>query len=182
MELTVLERTVPTALVLVFLLVTQLFSAGQGTNSEEALLTASVAPDRRDYALDDDISLSVRLTNVSKSKVTVFGRILWGYAGGMVLHVYDASNKEVPAKTLDDDMLVPSRLRDRNSFLVLNPGQYLGTTRNDRLRDLVQRPAKYWVQVEYLSPVPAEFGQGPSFYSRGNGPIWSDRAEVLISK
>jgi hypothetical protein len=98
-----------------------------------------------------------------------------------VLRVTDTSNKEVPAKALDDDMVVPSTLEDRNSFVVLSPGHYLGRTRVEHLSELVDKPGTYFIQVEYISPVPRDFGQGPDFWSRAKPPVWSNKIEVHVS-
>jgi hypothetical protein len=180
--LVLLSRMMSATLVFAFFLAAPGSSIAQSLKSEEPMLTATLASDKKEYSLADNIHLDVRITNASRSELTVFGQLLWGQAGGLVLHVYDASNKEVPAKMLDDDMVVPSTLADRNSFVVLSRNHYLGTTRIEHLPDLVQKPGKYFIQVEYLSPVPTEFGQGPNFWSREKPPVWSNKIEVQVSK
>ena len=151
-------------------------------NRKEPTLTATVASDKTKYSLTDDIHLDVRLTNTGRSELTIFGQLLWGYAGGLVLHVYDESNKEVPAKMLDDDMVIPTTLENPRSFIVLSPNHYFGTTRTDHLADLVHRPGTYFIQTEYISPVPSEFGQGPNFWSREKPIVWSNRIEVRVTQ
>lgn len=156
--------------------------AAQQAKSEEPMITVTLNSDKQEYSLGEDIHFDVRIANAGRSEVTVFGQLLWGYAGGLVLHVYDTSNKEIPAKSLDDDMVVPSTLEDCHSFAVLNRNHYLGTTRADHLADLIERPGKYFIQVQYLSPVPKEFGQGPNFWSREKGVVWSNKIQVEVSK
>ena len=145
------------------------------------MLTATLTSDKTDYSLAADIRWDVRIVNAGRSKLTVFGKLLWGYAGGLVLHFYDTSGKEVPAKSLDDGMVVPSTLEDCHSFVVLNRDHYLGTTRVDHLIELVEKPGTYFIQVEYISPVPREFGQGPDFWSREKPPVWSNKIEVHVT-
>jgi hypothetical protein len=156
--------------------------AAQQTKSEGPMITVTLNSDKQEYTLGEDIRFDVRVANAGRSEVTVFGQLLWGYAGGLVLHVYDASNKEVPAKSLDDDMVVPSTLEDCHSFVVLNRNHYLGTTRADHLADLIEKPGRYFIQVQYLSPVPKEFGQGPNFWRREKGAEWSNKIQVEVSK
>ncbi len=176
-----LSRVRARMIVFGFFLVVAALSTAQSAKNEESMLTATLTSDRTDYSLADDIHLDVRVTNASKSPLTVFGELLWGHAGGLVLRVTDTSNKEVPAKALDDDMVVPSTLEDRNSFVVLSPGHYLGRTRVEHLSELVEKPGTYFIQFEYISPVPREFGQGPDFWSREKPPVWSNKIEVHVT-
>jgi hypothetical protein len=156
-------------------------SATQSAKNEEPMLTATLTSDKVGYTLADDIRLDVRVANAGRSQLTVLGELLWGHAGGLVLRVSDASNREIPAKALDDDVVVPSTLADRNSFVVLSPNHYLGTTRVERLSELVEKPGTYFIQVEYVSPVPREFGQGPDFWSREKPPVRSNRIQVHVT-
>lgn len=178
----ILSRPRAATLVFVCSLIVTNLSTAQSPKNEEPMLTATLASDRTNYSLADDIHLDVRVTNAGASKLTVFGELLWGYAGGLVLHVYDTSGKDVPAKSLDDAMVVPSTLEDCHSFVILNRDHYLGTTRVDHLSDLVEKPGTYFIQVEYISPVPREFGQGPDFWSREKQPVWSNKIEVQVSR
>jgi hypothetical protein len=162
----------------VFLSIVVLLPAAK---NEEPVLTATLTSDRTNYSLADDIHLDARLTNAGKSPLTVFGKLLWGYAGGLVLRVTDTSNKEVPAKVLDDGMVVPSTLEHSKSFVVLSPGHYLGRTRVERLSELVDKPGTYFIQVEYISPVPRDFGQGAAFWNREKPPVWSNKIEVHVT-
>jgi hypothetical protein len=155
--------------------------SGAQSSKKEPTLTATMASDKADYSLTEDIRLDVRVTNAGRSELTLFAQLLWGHAGGLVLHVYDASNKEVPAKVLDDEMVVPTTLADPHSFITLSRNHYLGTTRVEHVAELVKRPGKYFVQAEYLSPVPGEFGQGPNFWSREKPAVWSNRIEFQVT-
>jgi hypothetical protein len=155
-------------------------SKAQAKN-EEPMLIAALTSDRTDYSLADNIQLDVRITNAGRSELTVYSQLLWGHAGGLVLHVSDASNKEIPAKTLDDDMVVPATLADPKSFIVLSPNHYLGTTRVEHLTELVEKPGIYFIQVEYKSPVPRKFGQGPNLWSREKPPLLSNTIRVRVT-
>ena len=163
-----------------FLSVVALSTVRSATN-QEPTLTTTLTSDGTDYSLAGDIRLDVRVTNAGKAPLAVFGELLWGHAGGLILHMTDTSNKEVPAKALDDDMVVPATLEDPNSFVVLSPRHYLGTTRIEQINKLVDKPGTYFIQVEYISPVPREFGQGPDFWSREKPPIWSNKVEVHLT-
>jgi hypothetical protein len=154
--------------------------SAQSTKEGQQVLTVTLAADRARYSLRDHINLDVRLTNVSNMPVTVFGELLWGYAGGLVLHVTDSSGREIPSRTLDDDMVVPSALVDRISFAVLNRNHYLGTTRVEPLEEFIREPGTYFIEVQYLSPVSRELGQGPGFWSREKGPVRSNKIGVHV--
>ncbi len=150
--------------------------------NEKTMLAVVLNSDREDYSLSNDIHLDVRVVNSSEEPLTIYGRLLWGYAGGLTLHVTADSDKEIAPKVLDDDLVIPSTLVDRNSFVVLAPNHYLGTTRIERLTDLVEKPGTYFIRVEYRSPVPLKFGQGPKFWSFEKPPISSQTIEVHITQ
>lgn len=156
-------------------------STARSAKDEDPMLTATLTSDRTAYSLADNIRLDFRLTNSGKSPLSLFGELLWGHAGGLVLRITDMSNNEIPAKALDDDMVVPATLEDRNSFVVLNPRHYLGTTRLEHLSEIVEKPGTYFIQIEYISPVPGEFGQGPNFWGREKPPVWSNKIEVHVT-
>jgi len=180
-RLVLLPRPRPAMLVFGVSLSIAALLPAQSAKNEEPILTATLTSDRMHYSLAEDIRLYVRVANAGKSPLTVFGKLLWGYAGGLVLRVTDTSNKEVPAKVLDDGMVVPSTLENPSSFVVLSPGHYLGRTRVERLSELVDKPGTYFIQVEYISPVPRDFRQGPDFWNREKPPVWSNKIEVHVT-
>jgi len=78
-----LSRVRAAMLVFGFFLLVSALSTAQSAKNEEPMLTATLASDKTNYSLADDIRLDVRVTNAGKSPVTVFGELLWGYAEGL---------------------------------------------------------------------------------------------------
>jgi hypothetical protein len=99
-----LSRVRAAMLVFGFFLVVSALSTARSAKNEEPMLTVTFISAKTDYSLADDIRLDIRATNAGKSPLTVFGELLWGHAGTLVLRVTDTSNKEIPAKALDDVM------------------------------------------------------------------------------
>jgi len=149
---------------------------------EKTTLAVEVTCDRRDYSLTDEIRLDVHIANSSLlAPLTIYGRLLWGYVGGLTLHVSDGSKREIAPKEYDDGMVIPGTLEDRNAFVVLAPYHYLGTTRIQRLSSLVEKPGTYFIRVVYRSPIPMEFGMGPSFWASERGVVSSKEIEIHVS-
>jgi hypothetical protein len=155
-------------------------SVAQQAENTRSNLAVVITSDRTDYSLADTIQLDIHIMNVGKSPLTIYGRLLWGYAGGLVLHVSDTLNREIPAKGLDDDLVIPSTVSDRNSYVVLNKYHFLGTIREDLLSDHVVEPGIYFIQVEYRSPIPHEMGLGPNFWGREQPAVWSGRIQIHV--
>ena len=73
---------------------------------------------------NESFILEAKLVNVSDERVSIFGQLLWGYAGGLTLHVSDQAGHPVPAEQHDEDMVVPSVLGNPEYYVVLFPGHF----------------------------------------------------------
>jgi len=174
-------RAMALALTCNFCFLVPLFS-WSSSDKDKAMLTVSIDSDRREYTLTQEVRLDVRVTNCGTEPLTIYGHLLWGDAGGLTLHITDESNKEIVSKLLDDDLLIPSTLLNRNSFVVLLPNHFLGTTRVGRTTDFFEKPGTYFIRAEYRSPVPSKFGQGPNFWSFDQPPVSSKPIQVHVSR
>ena len=85
--------------------------------SGAANLKLHLGTDAPSVSLDAKLMVTISLLNDGDHPLTVYGELLRGYAGGIVLHVKDASGKDVPPKSLDDD-LVPPHLQNRGGISV----------------------------------------------------------------
>ena len=73
------------------------------------------------------------MTNLGKEAVYVFGTLDWGYSASLLLHIRDASGKEV--QPLFDDLTFVSS-DDKSAFVKLLPYHFLGTNFFSPARDL----------------------------------------------
>ena len=148
--------------------------AGRGVNeARRDQLRVVVSCSKNHLKQGEPVRLEVKLVNTGTENVSVFGQLLWGYAGGLVLHVSDQHGHPVEPKQLDDDMVVPSQLGDPTAYVVLNPDHFLGTERTDSASNLFPQPGSYALSVEYRSPIPAHYAKTPNFWGHDKKPIWS---------
>ena len=109
--------------------------------------------DQAQYALSQLLVVDVGI-NDGPDPVYIYGRIAWGYGGGLVLRLRDQSGKEVAPILRDDTMLPPpSRNDDPSMFVKLIENKFFGTRREIPVPDLTKTPGKYSLQVEYRSPL-----------------------------
>lgn len=128
-----------------------------------------------------EISLVAYLENEASDPVTIYGGLGWGELGGFVLHVEDASGKEVVPQALDDDMIVPTTLDDPNFYVTVQPDHGLGKRRTQSVKELFPHPGKYTVWVSYLSPVPGRLALPKDrFLARERGRISSDKITITV--
>ena len=151
---------------------------GRGDGSLQLVLTSPKSQVR----FDEPITFEVKLFNDSDEKVSLFGELLWGYAGGLTLHVSDKNGSPVEAEQHDDDMVIPSLLDNPASYVVLFPNHFLGTQRRDTPKNLFRKPGSYRVFVEYLSPVPSHYAKTPNFRGREDRPIRSAAIAIEVQK
>jgi hypothetical protein len=144
-------------------------------------LKAVLASARTGYALDENVTLEAKLLNSTSESIIIYGKLLWGYAGGLVLRIYDEAGLEVHAAGYDDDLLIPSTLREAANFVKLAPNHFLGVQRTDRASDLFGKPGAYRIRVQYRSPVPLKYKNQPDFWSTERGVISSEFISIRIT-
>ena len=152
------------------------------TPTHAAPLQLIIASSKERLRQNESFVLEVKLVNKSGEKVSVFGQLLWGHAGGLTVHVSDQSGQPVDAEEHDDDMLVPSALGNPEAYVVLLPDHLLGIERKDSPKNLFRKPGSYSLFVEYQSPVPARYAKTPNFWGRENGSIRSATIHVQVTK
>jgi hypothetical protein len=129
--------------------------------------------------MHDSLTIEVSLLNRGAEPIVIYDLLKWGYSGGLVLRLYDAVGSEVHRSAYDDDLIVPSTLRNPEAFVVLQPLQFLGVVRTDRALDLVRKPGLYHLQILYQSPIPKKYRNGSlPFLARECGSISSNRIPV----
>jgi hypothetical protein len=145
----------------------------------EALQISLIMPKLR-YKQTEKIKLHVMLNNVSDKNLYVLGTLEWGYNASLLLHVRDASGKEIePTGFPDDQTLID--LEDQSAFLKLRPNHFLGTNFVSTLKFLnMNKPGKYSLYVEYFSKVPNGDVKVTPFWGYENGTIFSNLVCIEI--
>jgi hypothetical protein len=138
------------------------------------VLQVSLIAHKRRYKRTDQLKLDVILTNSGKEAVYIFGTLDWGHLASFVLHIRDASGKEVEPVGFFDDLTLASP-DDKSAFVKLLPYHFLGTNFFSPLDVLkLNKPGKYAIFVEYHSPFSATDVQLSPFWSKENGTIESN--------
>jgi hypothetical protein len=130
---------------------------------------------------NESFVLEAKLVNVGSERVSLFGQLLWGHAGGLILHITNQSGRPVEPEQHDDDMVVPSMLGNSESYVVLLPNHFLGVNRQDSPKNLFREPGVYSLFVEYQSPVPERYAKTPNFWGREKSPIRSAPIRIEVT-
>lgn len=123
-------------------------------------LAVSLSSNRTVGLLSDSITLTVMVENVGTEPIFVYGKLDWGASSSLFLFVEDDKGENVPMSFLEDTLPATPSCKDKTLFVKLNPGHFLGTTRTDKLSDLVPSPGTYHFQVYYRGPVSKRFAPG----------------------
>jgi hypothetical protein len=152
-----------------------------GTVSEKTNgLQVSLLAQKRRYKRADQIKMQVILTNVGKEEVYVFGTLEWGYSASFILHILDASGREIDPVGFPDDQ-THAFPDDKHAFVKLVPNHFLGTNFFAPLNVLnLVRPGKYSIFVEYNSPFSASAVDLHPFWGKENGTIKSNVVHVEV--
>jgi hypothetical protein len=95
-------------------------------SSKAGLQISLVAPNSR-YKRNERIKLHVMLTNVSYKDLYVLGSLEWGESASLLLHVRDASGKDIEPRAFPDSQIFVDT-DDASSFLKFRPNHFLGTS------------------------------------------------------
>src|SRR5690349_23724862 len=142
----------------------------------------SLISNKRRYKRNDQLRLDVMLRNSREEDIYVFGTLDFGYSASLVLHISDASGREIePAVIFDaQTFALPD---DREAFIKLRSNHFLGTIFFSPLKFLnLTKPGKYAIVAEYKCPfATAEVNLKP-FYGRENGPLRSNTVWIEVVK
>ena len=166
-----------------FIATTMLLSCGHAVAAAAQKLTVDISSDCTNYGLQDRVTFNVELKNRSDSPITLYGELGWGELGGLMLRIEKMNGETVHSAALDDDMIIPSTLRDRKHYLTLFQDHFIGLSRSDRVLELFPGPGQYKVWTEYLSPVPAASSLiKHNFWSREIGRLTSGVIVLTIAQ
>ena len=139
-------------------------------------LEVSLAADKRRYKRGDDIDLEVKLTNTNGVKdIFVYGTLELGHRGSFTLYRRDAKGKEVPTRFIAEALSMPPEPNDKSAFVKLLPDHFVGTYFRSSIHTLnMERPGRYFMWVEYHSPISTAEVDLKPFFGQENGIIKSN--------
>jgi hypothetical protein len=127
-------------------------------------------------------------SSCAKTKVTTNYLIPreWGWGATRTdIRVFDAQGHGVKTDFIADELPPPPKPYD---FIVLEPGDFVGTHTGGPAREFVSEPGDYEFVVEYSSYLSEDFARKlmnmPSlpFWSRERGSVTSNRIKLRITK
>ena len=132
------------------------------------------------YGRSEKIELHVMLNNITSQNIYVLGSLGWGYNASLLLHVRDASGKEIDPEGFPDDQTIVD-LQDESSFVKLPPRQFIGRNLVMDLKFLnMNKPGKYSVCAEYFSKISSSAVNQKPFWGNENGTIYSNLVWVEV--
>jgi hypothetical protein len=142
-------------------------------NANQNTIHLILSCNKTEFREEDSITLEAKLINMGTEKLSVFGQLLWGYSGGLTLHITGSNGQRAIAQHYDHDMVVPTAISDPKSYVLLLPNHFLGTTRTDSCKNLFRKSGTYKIFAEYNSPISAKYTKMPCFWGREHALIRS---------
>jgi hypothetical protein len=164
----------------VFLVISSVLMAGQSGPALAVRLRFA----KNRYSIRDRIELEIMRENVGQGPLAVSSRWFWGVMRTDI-HVFDKAGHEIRTDFLADSVPYPPKPYD---FVVLEPGDFVGTGLRESAKRFVNSPGEYDFEVGYTSEIPEDFARkilqlppDMPFWSRERGTISSSRVRVRIS-
>lgn len=163
-----------------FLVVSAVFVAGQSGPAVAVRLRFA----KNQYSIRDRIELEIVRENVSDQRLAVSSLWFWGVMRTDI-HVFDKAGHEIRTAFLADSVPYPPKPYD---FVVLEPGEFIGTGLRERAKQFINVPGEYDFEVEYTSEISEDLARkmlqlppDVPFWSRERGTISSPRIRVRIT-
>lgn len=148
-------------------------------STKEGLKISLISPKLK-YRRSEKIKLHVMLSNITSENIYVLGSLGWGYNASLLLHIRDASGKEIDPEGFPDDQTFVDPL-DEGAFVKLPPRQFIGANFESDLKFLnMNKLGKYSIYVEYFSKIPSSAVKQKPFWGHENGTIFSNLVWVEI--
>lgn len=143
-------------------------------------LSVSLTSDRNSVKMSESLLLTISIKNVSNHPIFVYGKLNWGLSSSLFLFVEDDKGKDVPMNYLEDALPPMPSPKDKAVFIKLNPELFFGTTRTDKLSDLVPKPGTYYLHVLYHGAVSRRFAAGTPAWGTEDPPILSNKVKIEV--
>jgi hypothetical protein len=148
-------------------------------------LGVTLASQQGTYSLHSDIQLTIIRENRGDQKLLVPRQWGWGLMRTDI-RAFDADGNEVRTDFLADELPPPPQPYD---FVLLEPGDFIGTHMGGPAKKFVNKPGEYEFVVEYTSYLSDDYArevmkmpvQVP-FWSREHGTTTSNRIKISITK
>lgn len=152
--------------------------------TDDAKLGIRLRIKREAYSLGSNIELEIVRENIGHNSVLVPRWWGWGATRTDIL-MFDASGHEVRTDFLADEL---PPLPQPYDFVLLDPGQFVGTRLTGRAKEFVNKPGDYVFVVEYTSYLSEDYARqlmkmpDVPFWSRERGPVTSNKIRVHITR
>jgi hypothetical protein len=150
----------------------------------EPKLGIILRPEQDTYSMHSDIRLVIARENQGKENLIVPRQWGWGVMRTDI-HVFDARGREVRTDFLADELPPPPKPYD---FIVLGPGEFVGTHMGGAAKEFVNGPGDYEFVVEYTSYLSDQYARDvmkmPAlpFWSRERGTVTSNRVKLRVTE
>ncbi len=152
-------------------------------NAPKTQLSVRLTSDRASYSLRDDIQLEVVRENTGDGRVFISRRWEWGTISK--IRVFDSKGNEITDVLwpIDDPPSLTS-----TDFILLRPGDFLGTKLKKTVKEFVKNPGDYEFFVEYRSYLSEDLARkyilqrDVPFWSRERNTVTSNRIKLRITE
>ena len=129
---------------------------------------------RVSYSLRDDVQLEVVRENTGDGRVFIYRRWEWGTISK--IRVFDSKGNEITDVLWPIDDPPPLTSTD---FILLKPGDFLGTKLKKSVKEFVKNPGDYEFFVEYRSYLPEDLAR--KYIPQRDIPFWSRERKTVTS-
>jgi hypothetical protein len=164
----------------VFLIVAAVVSAAAQANTgskghSSPSLKLTTRTDRHVYRMSEEITMEVQLLNTGTQDVYVWDwDLCWNPARGFSIYVTAKDGSPVSSDVLFDCLPPPPQPGNVYQFIKLQPDEFHGTVATFKVKDLINKPGEFDIEVTFNSFISGGFVQK---YLAGDPiaklPVWT---------
>jgi hypothetical protein len=155
----------------------------QSQTSSSPQLRVTIQSEQHSVSLRDEVHLMVMRENSGEGPLIVPRQWGWG-TGRTEIHVFDSQGKEVQTEFLADELPPPPQPYD---FIVLDPGEFVGTRLHEPVTQFVKTPGEYEFVVVYTSYLSDKYARqtmkmpNAPFWARDRGAVTSNKIKIRVT-
>ena len=149
-----------------------------GQEKTKPLLRVSCTANKRSYAANDTVDLTVTLENVGQSDFYIYRNVEWGWAG-IGFKLVDAKGDMVRPRQ-HSIPLPPPPVSDKSQLVSLARGYFYGRQLDFELTHYALEAGVYYIEVSYRSNYREDDGFGLPILTFDDGDFVSNKVQIEI--
>ena len=127
-------------------------------------------------------ALTVIFRSSDGEDITIWNGLGWGLSGGLYLHVWDSSGRQVENGFVPFFHPLPPDLTGKNALITIGGNVFAGFDDRIQVKTLFPKPGRYRLYCDYMPPLSRHYFQGQTIWGKEDGSVGSVPISILVEE